>query len=297
MHILLRYGEIALKSGQVRAGFEDRLRDNLVRALDAAGIDGDILERDGRIFADVPEDDAADAALVLSRVPGVVSVSPVAEAGGRSMDAIITTALSVIAGVEVDSFAVEARRAGDHEYSSEDIAEQVGAAIVEETGWDVDLDDPDITVSVEARYTDAFVYTETVEGVGGLPIDTRDAVAVLMSDRRATVAAYRMMKRGCTVHPVYTGREPGRLETDMATLRQFDPDVKLTVMKGADDVAALERAVDLYGCGAAVLPHTVEELVEFDAAAIDAEVLLPNCGMSEEAVLGTYRDIMAEPGA
>lgn len=295
MHVLLRYGEIGLKSGQVRAQFEERLKDNLERKLDAAGIAGDIVERDQRIFAEVAEEDAADAALALARVPGVVSASPVVEAEGLAMDALIETALAVVEGVDADTFAVDARRAGDHhDFTSKDVEEQVGQAVVDATGWDVDLDDPDLTVSIEVRYRTAFVYTETVPGTGGLPIDDRDAVAVLMRDRAATVAAYRVMKRGCTAYPVYTGREPARLEGDMATLRQFDPDVKLTVLKGAEDTEALAQVCDLYGCSAVALPHTADELPA-ERPDIAAEPLFPNAGLSGEDVLDTYRAIMADP--
>lgn len=291
MHILVRYGEIGLKSGQVRSQFEERLQENLARKLDAAGIDGRIVERDDRIFAEVSEDDAVDAALALSTVPGVVSVSPVANCGEVAFEAIIPTAVDLVEGVDAETFAVDARRAGDDKpFTSQDIAEEVGQAIVDEHGLDVDLDEPDLTVSVEARYTTAFVYTETVAGVGGLPVDTRDPVAVLMRDRGATVAAFRMLKRGCTVFPVYTGDDRAEVEAEMATLRQFDPDVKLTVMDAAPD-EALDMAAELYGCKAVVLPHTAEDLAE-GLPGTERELLLPNCGESTEEIMERYAEIM-----
>lgn len=291
MRILVRYGEIGLKSGQVRSRFEERLAENLQRKLDAVGIDGDIVETDGRIFADVAEDDAADAALALSKVPGVVSVSPVAEAGEVAMDAIVDTAVELVEGVEADTFAVDARRAGDDKpFTSQDIAEEVGQAVVEEHGLDVDLDEPDVTLGVEARYTTAFCYTETVDGVGGLPVDARDPVAVLLSDRAATVAAFRMLKRGCTVFPVYTGDHPEEVAEELATLRQFDPDVKLTVMD-AEPGAALDRTAELYDCTAVVLPHTADDLGD-ELPDTERELLLPNCGVSTEDVMDEYAEIM-----
>ncbi|MDY6768658.1 MAG: THUMP domain-containing protein [Candidatus Nanohaloarchaea archaeon] len=290
MLILVRYGEIGLKSSQVKAQFEQRLVERLEQKCSYAGIDGDVRRSEGRIFADVPEEDAADAAIALSRVPGVVSVSPAAQTS-LDLDDIGEQALELVADQDAETFAVDARRAGEHDYTSADIEEAVGQRIVDGTGLEVDLDDPDVTVTVEARYTNAYLYTETVDGVGGLPVNEENRVAVLMEDRSSTVAAFLLMKRGCTVFPVYTGGDSERLETEMATLRQFDPDVKLTVMQGEEPAAALDRACDLYDCAAAAVARTADELGEEPAVA--AELLLPTAGMSEEKVMERYRAIAA----
>ncbi len=290
MLILIRYGEIGLKSAQVKKRFEQRLVQRLEGKLSHVRIEGEVFESEGRIFADVPEDGAADAAVALSRVPGVVSVSPVVTTS-LELDDIGEEALELVADRDADTFAVDARRAGEHDYTSSDIEEVVGQRIVDATGLGVDLDSPDVTVHVEARYTNAYLYTETVDGVGGLPVDEENRVAVLMEDRTSTVAAFLLMKRGCTVFPVYTGSDSERIEPEMATLRQFDPDVKLTVLKGAGDGEALDRACDLYDCAAAAIGHTGDELGQEPDT--DAELLLPTTGMGEEEVLETYREIAA----
>ncbi len=299
MLILVRYGEIGLKSAQVQTGFVTRLRRNLQKKLDATNIDGHILEREDRIFAEVSGDDAADAALALSRVPGVVSVSPVVEST-LSMDTMIETGTSVFADEYRDrddnpSFAVNARRAGEHDYTSKDIENKLGQAIVDEYNTPVNLDTPDITVYVEARYKNAYIYTRRINGIGGLPVNAETPVAVLMTDRAATVAAYLLMKRGCTVYPVYTGHDPDNLEQDMAILRQFDPHVKLTVMKGTDDMKALEQVCDLYDINAIAFSHTADEIDSVERPAIDAAILYPVCGMHHAEVLDTYGSITYTP--
>lgn len=295
MKILVRYGEIGLKSSQVQSGFEQQLRRNLQHRLDATDIDGHILESDGRIFADVPEEDAADATLALSMVPGVVSVSPVAECGLDMVD-IIETGVSVFedefgTGADAATFAVDARRAGDHDYTSKDIENELGQAIVDAFDVAVDLDAPDITVSVEARYTTAYLYTRKIAGIGGLPVNDDNRVAVLMTDRASTVAAFLLMKRGCTVYPVYTGHDPDALDRDMDILRQFDPDVKLTVLKGEDGEDALQQVCDLYDIDAVALSYTADEIDGVETPDIPVEALYPVCGMDQDTVLTTYGDI------
>ncbi len=296
MQILVRYGEIGLKSAQVQSGFKSRLKQNLQDVLDAREIDGYIVESEDRIFARVEDEDAADAVIALSMVPGVVSVSPVVEAS-LSMDDIVETGFEVFEDDRqssedtIETFAVSARRAGEHEFTSKDIENELGQRIVDETDLDVDLDDPDLTVSVEVRYKQAYIYTRTVDGVGGLPVNDDNGVVVHMVDRASTVAAYLLMKRGCKVYPVYTGHEPDMLEEDMETLRQFDPNVKLTVMKGTDRDDALEQACGLFDCDVVALSYTAEEIEDLDLPYVDAEILLPVCGMSQDEVLELYADI------
>lgn len=290
MRILVRYGEIGVKSRQVQRSFLDRLKHNLQEALDAATIDGTVLEDEDRIFAEAPEEDVADAAITLSHVPGVVSVSPVVTTS-TDFDDIIGTLVDLAGGVEAETFAVEARRAGDHhDYRSQDIKEEAGDRIREEHNLDVDLDRPDLTVAVEVRYQHAYCYTETVPGVGGLPVGDENRVAVLMEDRASTVAAYRLMKRGCTVHPVYTGQEADTLSEEMDTLRQYDPSIKLTVLKKQGPAEALTTVCDLYDCDAVAYGTTTDDLDE-NVPEHEREILLPNSGHTTEAVLETYARI------
>lgn len=296
MKILIRYGEIGLKSAQVQTKFRKQLRRNLDHKLKAKDIEGHILETEGRIFAEVEEDDVSDAVIALSTVPGVVSVSPVVTTG-LTMDEIEEAALDVLgselATQEEDdaAFAVRARRAGEHEFSSKDIENKVGQAIVDKYNLDVDLDNPDVTVSIEARYKNAYVSTQKIMGIGGLPVTDRNKVVVLMEDRASTVAAYSLMKRGSKVYPLYTGHEAENLEEDMNILRQFDPDVKLTVMKGKDTTAALEDACSLFEAEAVAFGTTAAELDDIELPDVEAEILLPNCGFDQEAILDQYGEI------
>ncbi|MDY6774207.1 MAG: THUMP domain-containing protein [Candidatus Nanohaloarchaea archaeon] len=287
MFLLIRYGEIGLKSSQVKSRFEERLEKRLEEKLSYRGIEGEILESEGRIFAEVEEQDAADASLALSRVPGVVSVSPAVRTT-LELDDIAERAVEMLEEREVGSFAIDARRAGEHDYTSEDLEEEVGQAVVDSLGLEVDLDEPDVTVHIEARYRNSYLYTETVDGVGGLPVNEEDRVAVLMEDRASTVAAFLLMKRGCRVFPVYTGEEPKGLEEEMEVLHQFDPGVKLTVMKGEEE-EVLEQVSDLYECQAVAVSAVSDELEELPET--EKELLLPNSGFSEEEVMEKYREL------
>ncbi|MDY6766350.1 MAG: THUMP domain-containing protein [Candidatus Nanohaloarchaea archaeon] len=291
MLLLVRYGEIGVKSTPVRRRFEDRLIERLDEVLAFHGLDGAVSREEGRIFVDVADDVAADAAVAAAQTPGVVSVSPVRRTG-LDLDAIAATAVELLEDRDVPSFAIDARRAGDHDYTSEEVEETVGAAVQDELELAVDLEDPAATVRVEARYKYAYLSTTTVDGVGGLPVNRDARVAVLMTDRASTVAAFLLMKRGCSVYPVYTGEETDAVRKEIAVLRQYDPAVKLTV-RGEDPARALDTVCDLYKCGAAAAPATAGELG--DGLDLGREVLYPNAGLSEEEVLDRYAEIQAVP--
>ena len=66
-------------------------------------------------------------------------------------------------------------------------------------GWPVNLDEPDLVIHVELLTSEAFYSFGKERGPGGLPTGTAGRVACLLSGGiDSPVAAYRMMKRGCS---------------------------------------------------------------------------------------------------
>ena len=75
--ILIRYGELALKSHKVRRRFEEHLIEEISRRFDRLGLDWMIEREQGRIFLHTSEKSLTKAIFVLRHVPGIFSVSPV----------------------------------------------------------------------------------------------------------------------------------------------------------------------------------------------------------------------------
>ncbi len=210
--VLVRFGEIALKSNQTRLRMTKMLVDNINAALTKRGIPFDRIRRDfGRIF--VETDSVDDAVEVIATVFGVVSCSPVVETNS-DFDNIINIGLAIAKGeFQRDlSFAVGARRYGKQDYSSQDIREQLGAAILEELSThnlSVNLDGPDQSIYVEVRKEKAYIFTKTVDGFGGMPTGTQGKVVCTISTGLdSPVAAFKVMKRGCIPILVYFDNTP-----------------------------------------------------------------------------------------
>ena len=204
--VLVRHGDIGVKSSQVQSWMEDGLATNVEAMLAARSVEGSVRTRRGRLFVQSPTPEAAANAAV--DVFGVVSASP-ARTVPADIEAI-ADALAEAASETYDegSFAVDARRAGDHDFTSQDVGEVGGRAVWEavEDRFEpaVDLEDPDHRFSVEVREENAYVFREQFEGPGGLPVGTQAPLVALVSGGiDSPVAAWLAMKRGSPIVPVY----------------------------------------------------------------------------------------------
>jgi thiamine biosynthesis protein ThiI len=206
--ILVRYGEIAIKSNKVRNRYEQILANNIRRMLSFCAIRYDAIVRDcGRIFVTTHDLEAAKA---VARVFGIVSVSPV-QISAATLEAMSSAAVRTVLPLLANgqSFRIRVRRTGTHDYSSEDVGEVVESAIKKATGAPVRLSKPDLQLFVEVRASNAYLYTEVIPGVGGLPLGTQGKVIALVSGGiDSPVASWLMMKRGCIVVPLFFDCEP-----------------------------------------------------------------------------------------
>ena len=112
------------------------------------------------------------------------------------------------------SFRVSARRADKRfPLTSPEIEREVGGRIKQARGWRVDSGAPRARRSASSSCSDEAFYSFGKErGPGGLPTGVSGRVACLMSGGiDSPVAAYRMMKRGCSVRLVHFHSHPFRL--------------------------------------------------------------------------------------
>ncbi|NLO30661.1 MAG: tRNA sulfurtransferase, partial [Methanosarcina mazei] len=211
--VIIRYGELALKSPGVRNWYEKILMKNIAAMLDSKNIPYSLMRREwGRIFIETTDPRAAGAA---ADVFGVVSTSS-ALITKPELDSAAETCAFLGKKIiqEGESFAIRARRSGNHSFSSADIGRACGDAVwnmLESEGKHpkVNLGSPDREIFVEMRQNLAYVYLETVKGVGGLPLGTQGKMVVLMSGGLdSPVAAWLMMKRGVMITPVYCNTSP-----------------------------------------------------------------------------------------
>jgi thiamine biosynthesis protein ThiI len=197
--IIARYGEIGLKSQKVRSRFERKLVKNI-----KATIDCDVERNQGRIY--IFPKDFNDGITKLNRVFGIVSYSPAVSTYSNYEDVDKTLAeytqelIKTNIITENTRFAIRCRRVGTHDFSSQEMAAFAGGVVRKQIKAPVDLTNPELTIFLEVRDDDTFIYHEKIDGPGGLPLGTQGKVVVLLSSGiDSPVATYLMMKRGCEV--------------------------------------------------------------------------------------------------
>jgi tRNA uracil 4-sulfurtransferase len=199
MHsIVVHYQEIALK-GKNRPWFISRLVQNLRDATSDLDIKA-VRPLMGRIeLALGPTATYEQVRERLSHVFGIANFSKAARVP-LEIEAIAAAILGDLGDIETPSFRVTVKRADkSFPMKSPDIEREVGGRIKLAKGWHVDLDHPAMTITVEMLKDHAFYTFAKERGAGGLPTGVSGKVACLLSGGiDSPVAAWRMMKRGCT---------------------------------------------------------------------------------------------------
>jgi len=237
--ILVRYGEIALKSKEIRTRMEGRLIRNLKAQLKLAGLARFSVRREwGRIFVEVGEgEDVGSYVRVLTKVFGVVSVSPSIRVSLKLSEvrkAVVEVAEELLN--PGDSFEVRVHRANKkYPLTSKELEKLLGADVLSRVpGLRVDLEHPDRSIYVEVRDDASYIYTDVFEGPDGLPYGVEGKVVALVSGGvDSAIATWMMMKRGCTVVSIHYSLSPyygddarERARSVLSWLRQWVPEKK-----------------------------------------------------------------------
>ena len=273
--LIVRYGEVGLKSERVRRRFESALLEDIRKKHVRAKVQCVVSSDRGRIYVD--SSDWHRSCELLSRTFGIVSFSPATKVGsdldGLADEIVRFAGPLLFPGA---SFAIRARRSGSHPYTSQDVCVKAGAAVLsanEERGIKVDLDDPDVEISVEVRGREAYLFSSTIPGPGGLPRSTQGRVLALLESNKDVAAAWLLMKRGCTVVAVCDD------ENISDRLLAWDAEAKV-IGHGGDAFAkaASER------CLAVSVGWDLKDLREGGAIKGAAPVFYPLVGLDDDQI-------------
>lgn len=200
--LLVRYGELSLK-GRNRKTFEDLLLSNMrARLVDLPH--GRITKTFGRIYLET-KDNWAELAQRLQGVFGIVSVSPVLRRS-LDMEEIKEGARLIIQDTPGRTFKVEARRPNkSFPLTSPEICQTLGGHILRNfSHLTVDVHRPDFVLNVEIRQEGAFLYSQVIPCLGGLPAGSSGKGLLLLSGGiDSPVAGFLSMKRGVSLEGLH----------------------------------------------------------------------------------------------
>lgn len=324
--VLVRYHEVALKRGN-RPYFVELLKRNLVSSVSGLGLK-EIKQLPGRLLLLFGE--KADREEISHRVQAVFGVANFSFVVRTPPDLEILKSrlLDSLDGKLFNSFRIDTKR-GDKKFPlvSPEINREVGRAVQEKSGARVDLNNAELTVSVEILPRDAFFGFDKIAGSGGLPVGVSGRVISLISGGiDSPVAAYRMMQRGCRLTFVHfhsvpyldkTSQEKVRELVKLLTRYQFSSRLYLVpfgeiqrqivaavlrplrvilyrrmMMRIAESIAEKERAGALVTGEslAQVASQTLENLAVIEKAA-SLPILRPLVGMDKQEIVDQARKI------
>lgn len=188
--------------GRNRPFFEKKLAENVKQALNGV-FDAKVERPQGRLVFLV---DGADLQKIVERLASVFGIAwfafaSVAEPNFDSIGRVVMeeASKSVKQG---ETIKVEVKRA-DKKFpvTSLELSRMLGKMLVENLGVKVSLKNPLRKIYVEVLSGEAYVFTDRVRGLGGIPVGSSGKVLSLLSGGiDSPVASYLMMKRGCRVH-------------------------------------------------------------------------------------------------
>ena len=306
--ILLRHSGMRIESQQKRRPVIALLARHVRTALGEKNIPvTKVRTMNGQIFVETPESTAA--ARVASRVFGVVSASPVA-ATPADMHQILEVGLTMARDTfgKNLAFAVSVRQVDIDSLSSQDIGKKLSEHILEglpELKLRVDSMTPDRTIIVEVIDDWAYLLTETMKGVGGMPTGFQGkVVCTISSGLDSPVAAYKVMKRGCIPVFVHFDNAPFSDESNRElAIRQakhlaeyiYDNEVKMYIVPHGDDlVEVLRHAPRKMTC--IFCRRNMYRLARQVAISEDADAIVTGEIIGEQASQ-TSRNLRAETGA
>ena len=224
-------GDLSTKARETRRRFVKRLLRNLRNALKTEGIAAKVVRTHDRIFVEIAASEteraaseAARAAETVARVFGVQSVSRVVKRSYATLEELIAAGVDLFSDAVRDkSFAVRARRVGTRNeipLQTHDLILALGEQLLTRARR-VDLSHPEVTVQVEVMPSEAYFFSDTLRGYGGLPLGVEGrAIALVSGGFDSAVAAWQLMKRGVALDYVFCNL--GGRTHQMGTLRVME---------------------------------------------------------------------------
>ena len=328
--IVIHYSELALKKGN-RDYFENRLLRNIDETL--KGCDVPRARRiSGRFLLDLRT--ASDVPEIKKRLANVFGIAFFGE-GRRvdwQIDSLGRSCWEIVKDTGFDSFSIDTRRPDKRfPMTSMDVNRTVGAYVQERSGARVDLEHPDLTCRIELVEGQALISAERLPGAGGLPSHTGGKVAVLLSGGiDSPVAAWKMMRRGCTAIFIhfhsfpYTNRESqDKARQVAALLSEYQHRAKVYLvpfaeiqrrimvetpvetrvilyrrymMRLAERIARKEKArVLVTGDSLGQVASQTLENIEVISRTVNMPILRPLVGSDKEEIIGIARRIGSYP--
>ena len=204
---MIKYGELSTKKDNIKV-FIDKLNSNVSKKL--ADYDVSISKNKVRMFIDIKNYNEVDIISKLKEVFGIHSIV-VCYKCNKSIEDINILAKELINKENITTFKVETNRADkSFKYNSLEVSKMVGAYLLKNANdLKVDVHNPEITLHVEIRDDNTYLYTKEIKGLGGYPVGIQGKGLLMLSGGiDSPVAGFLASKRGIDIDCIYFDSPP-----------------------------------------------------------------------------------------
>ena len=285
----IHYAEVGLK-GKNRIFFEKRLANNIKLALRGTGY-AEVKRLHDRILVHLGQN--ADVTEIKKRLHQVMGIAHFETSCRTEADitAIKTAALRQIRQLSCESLKVETKRADKtFPLTSPQVSAEVGGYLIKETGARADMRNPDVICWVKITHNAAYISTEKIQGIGGLPVGVSGKVLVMLSGGiDSPVAAWQMIKRGAKAVFIHFYSYP---YTDKASLEKVIEIAEILAVSNYRSTVYLVPFADLQQTIVAETPapfrvllyrRMMTRIAQRVAATADAEALVTGESLAQVA--------------
>lgn len=204
---MIKYGELSTKKDNIKV-FIDKLNSNVSKKL--VDYDVSISKNKVRMFIDIKDYNEVDIISKLKEVFGIHSIV-VCYKCNKSIEDINILAKELIDKENITTFKVETNRADkSFKYNSLEVSKMVGAYLLKNVNdLKVDVHNPEITLHVEIRDDNTYLYTKEIKGLGGYPVGIQGKGLLMLSGGiDSPVAGFLASKRGIDIDCIYFDSPP-----------------------------------------------------------------------------------------
>ncbi len=252
--LMIRFGELSTK-GKNKQDFIQTLYLNIKNALKEFETLKVEKQRD-HIYVHLHEEDSDTVLNRLLDVSGIYSISLVKKID-RDIETIKKTALDLIQDEEGMTFKIHAKRS-DKTYPmvSDEINRAVATEILKNTDLKVDVHHPDILLSIEIHEDGAYLFSKTIQALGGYPLGVGGKCLLMMSGGiDSPVAAYLLMKRGVSIECIHFASPPYtsqgviyKLQDLLRVLNRYQAEIRLNIVPFTEIQDAIYKNTDESYC-------------------------------------------------
>lgn len=248
--IIIRYGEIWLKSEATKKQFENKLIQNIKNNLNEQKILFQIKTQRGRIYLYTKQ--IKQATKVLTKTFGITSTSPATQTTS-TIESMKKHSLQITKKLtKKQTFALRITREGKHNYTSQQIAIKLGDIIRKKTQAKVNLTQPDYTQYIEIRNQNAYFFTEKKPGPGGLPLGTQGNVLAIIDTKQSILAAWYLLRRGCQT--IFLIKKTTTKPSVKSFIKNWYTNSKIIENKNT-----INKTISEHKCSAIITGHTFNE--------------------------------------